>query len=126
MTAEQARQAADALPDTTRAAMQTLAADHGPRARQHLAYQALGEWTPGQRAAIRTLAAASPEVRAQAFGDGDGSKSGFGAPADPAPAPPVEGSTASGPAGSRGANGGTVAKARKPQDQPPTDRGSGS
>jgi hypothetical protein len=126
VTAAQAREAADALPDTTRAAVQTLAADHGPRARQHLAYQALGEWTPGQREAIRTLAAASPEVRAQAFGDGDGSKSGFGAPTDPAPTPVAASSPASGSSDSRGANGATNAQARKPQDQPPADRAGGS
>jgi hypothetical protein len=126
VTPEQASQAADALPETTRAAVQTLAADHGPRARQHLAYQALGEWTPGQREAIRTLAAASPEARAQAFGDGDGSKSGFGTPADPAPAPAGAGSPVSGPSDDRGANGGTKAQARQPQDQPPADRGGGS
>jgi hypothetical protein len=126
VTAAQARQAADALPDTTRAAVQTLAADHGPRARQHLAYQALGEWTPGQREAIRTLAAASPEVRAQAFGDGDGSKAGFGAPADPAPAATAASSPASATTGSSGGNGGTRTQARKPQDQPPADRGGGS
>jgi hypothetical protein len=126
VTAAQARQAADALPDTTRAAVQTLAADHGPRARQHLAYQALGEWTPGQREAIRTLAAASPEVREQAFGDGDGSKSGFGAPADPTPTPAVASSSASATSESRSANGGSRSQARKPQDQPPPDRGGAS
>ena len=64
VSAVQARQALDALPASTRGAVQSLVADHGPRARQHLAYQALGEWTPGQREAIRTLAAGSPEVRA--------------------------------------------------------------
>ena len=46
VSAEQARQALDALPASTRGAVQSLVADHGPRARQHLAYQALGEWTP--------------------------------------------------------------------------------
>ena len=60
VSAEQARQALDALPASTQGAVQSLVADHGPRARQHLAYQALGEWTPDQREAIRTLAAASP------------------------------------------------------------------
>ena len=87
VSAEQARQALDALPASTQGAVQSLVADHGPRARQHLAYQALGEWTPDQREAIRTLAAASPEVRAQAFADGPGSTSGFGESADPKPAP---------------------------------------
>ena len=46
VSAEQARQALDALPASTQGAVQSLVADHGPRARQHLAYQALGEWTP--------------------------------------------------------------------------------
>ena len=86
VSAEQARQALDALPASTQGAVQSLVADHGPRARQHLAYQALGEWTPDQREAIRTLAAASPEVRAQAFAEGPGSTSGFGESADPKPA----------------------------------------
>ena len=72
VSAEQARQALDALPASTQGAVESLVADHGPRARQHLAYQALGEWTPEEREAIRTLAAASPEVRAQAFSDGGG------------------------------------------------------
>ena len=72
VSAEQARHAVDALPVSTQGAVQSLVADHGPRARQHLAYQALGEWTPDQREAIRTLAAASPEVRAQAFAEGPG------------------------------------------------------
>ncbi len=87
VSAEQARQALDALPASTQGAVQSLVADHGPRARQHLAYQALGEWTPDQREAIRTLAAASPEVQAQAFSDGAGSTSGFGESADPIAAP---------------------------------------
>ncbi len=78
VSAEQARQARDALPPATQAAVGSLIADQGPRARQHLAYQALGEWTPQQREAIRTLAAASPEVRAQAFADTGGSTAGFG------------------------------------------------
>ena len=84
VSAGQARQALDALPAPTQGAVQSLVADHGPRARQHLAYQALGEWTPEQREAIRTLAAASPEVRAQAFSDGGDSTAGFGESAEPA------------------------------------------
>ena len=87
VSAEQARHAVDALPVSTQGAVQSLVADHGPRARQHLAYQALGEWTPDQREAIRTLAAASPEVRAQAFADGPASTAGFGENSDPKPAP---------------------------------------
>ena len=69
VSAEQAKSARDALAPATQAAVGSLIADQGPRARQHLAYQALGEWTPQEREAIRTLAAASPEVRAQAFAD---------------------------------------------------------
>ena len=84
VSTEQAKQALDALPARTQGAVESLVADHGPRARQHLAYQALGEWTPEQREAIRTLAAASPEVRAQAFSDGSESTAGFGETAEPA------------------------------------------
>ena len=128
VSAEQARQALDALPASTQGAVQSLVADHGPRARQHLAYQALGEWTPHQREAIRTLAAASPEVRAQAFSDGSGSTSGFGESADPKPTPAGSGAAtaAPSPARSPAGNGGNGTSARKPQDQPPPDRGGGS
>jgi hypothetical protein len=131
VSAEQARQARDALPAPTQGAVGQLIADHGPRVRQHLAYQALGEWAPSEREAIRTLAAASPEVRVQAFSDGTGSTTGFGessepkggrassavgggGPASPTPSakPTVEGS------------GGTAM--RSPQDQPPSTEGSGS
>ena len=101
VSAEQARQALDALPASTQGAVQSLVADHGPRARQHLAYQALGEWTPDQREAIRTLAAASPEVRAQAFSDGSGSMSGFGESADPKPTPAGSGAATPAPAPAR-------------------------
>jgi hypothetical protein len=69
VSGEQAQRARDALPEATQRAVGSLVADHGARASQHLAYQALGEWTPEQREAIRTLAAASPEVREQAFAD---------------------------------------------------------
>ncbi len=131
VSAEQARQAVDALPASTQGAVQSLVADHGPRARQHLAYQAMGEWTPDQREAIRTLAAASPEVRAQAFSDGSGSMSGFGERADPKPTPAGSGAATPAPAPGRsaagnGGNGGNGTSARKPQDQPPPDRGAGS
>jgi hypothetical protein len=125
VAAEHARQALGALPASTQGAVQSLVADHGPRARQHLAYQALGEWTPNEREAIRTLAAASPEVRAQAFSDGGGSTSGFGESADPRAAAgggPGGSSPATAPAGSA-ANG---TRARDPQDQPRPDGGGGS
>ena len=123
VSAEQARHAADALPVLTRGAVQSLVADHGPRARQHLAYQALGEWTPDQREAIRTLAAASPEVRAQAFAESAGSTSGFGESADPKPA---HTQPATVPAGANRADGGKGTRARTPNDQPPANREGGS
>jgi hypothetical protein len=125
VSAEQARQAVDALPASTRGAVQSLVADHGPRARQHLAYQALGEWTPQQREAIRTLAAASPEVRAQAFSDASGSMSGFGESADPKPMPAGSGAATAAPSPARNpaGNGGNGTSARTPHDQPPRERG---
>jgi hypothetical protein len=139
----QAEQARDALPATTRAAVGALVGEHGPRARQHLAYQALGAWTPQQREAIRTLGAATPEVRAQAFSDASPSMAAFGESSEPAPAgapraagaasAPVGGSPAlsgrSGAASSpvvapqavEGGNG--AAKPREAQDQPPSAEG---
>jgi hypothetical protein len=123
VSAEQARQAVDALPVSTQGAVQSLVADHGPRARQHLAYQALGEWTPDQREAIRSLAAASPEVRAQAFADGPASTAGFGENSDPKPAT-VQAATV--PASERRADVANGTQARTPQDQAPPDRGAGS
>ena len=132
---EQARQARDVLPASTQAAVRSLIADHGPRARQHLAYQALGDWTPQEREAIRTLAAATPEVRAQAFADVGSSTPGFGASAEPqaakagvAPAAPTGGSSVT-PSATPSAkpdvsgNGGT--KPRSPQDQPPPGEAGG-
>lgn len=80
-----AEQARDALPSSTQAAVGALVAEHGARARQHLAYQALGSWTSQQREAIRTLAAATPDVRAQAFSDASPSMAGFGASSEPTP-----------------------------------------
>ena len=41
-------------------------------AREHLAYQAMGEWSPEEREALRMLAAASPGVRVQAVSDAFG------------------------------------------------------
>ena len=123
---EQARQALDALPAPTQGAVQSLVADHGPRARQHLAYQALGEWTPEHREAIRTLAAASPEVRAQAFSDGGHSTAGFGESVEPAAervARSGADSAAAPPARSATGNGGNGTPARAPQDQPRPDDG---
>jgi len=131
VSAEQAKSARDSLAPATQAAVGSLVADHGPKARQHLAYQALGEWTPREREAIRTLAAASPELRAQAFAEGGASTAGFGESAEPAAgrafaaggAPPP---TVPPPAAGAGeaSNGGT--RLRSPQDQPRLSDGSGA
>jgi hypothetical protein len=129
VSATQARQALNSLPAPTQAAVQSLVADHGPRARQHLAYQALGEWAPQQREAIRTLAAASPEVRAQAFSDRGHSTAGFGEGVEPAVGR-AAGSGADSPEATpaRGGtgNGGNGTRARAPQDQPRADDGGGT
>ena len=128
VSAEQANSARDSLAAATQAAVGSLIADQGPRARQHLAYQALGEWTPQEREAVRTLAAASPEVRAQAFAEGGGSTTGFGESAEVvagrASTSAAGAAAAPGAAAGEAANGGT--RLRSPQDQPrPTD-GSGA
>jgi hypothetical protein len=112
-------QARDALPATTRAAVGALVAEHGPRARQHLAYQALGAWTPQQREAIRTLAAASHDVRSQAFSDASSSMAGFGASSEPTPPnPSSEAGQASAPSGGSTAQPGRSGAA--PPSPPPT------
>jgi hypothetical protein len=120
-----------------------LVAEHGPRARQHLAYQALGAWTPQQREAIRTLAAASHDVRSQAFTDRSESMAGFGVGSEPTPSNASgEVAQASAPAGGspvrpgrsgaapppavapRPVEGGNRAtKPREAQDQPPSAEG---
>jgi hypothetical protein len=128
VSAEQARHARDALPAITRAAVASLVADQGPRARQHLAYQALGEWTPPERDAIRTLAAASPEVRAQAFSDSAGSTAGFGEGAEPkagrtSAAAGGSGPTPASPAGGANPAGNGGTRVRAPQDQPRSTEG---
>jgi hypothetical protein len=128
VSAEQARRARDALPGATQAAVGTLSADQGSRTRQHLAYQALGEWTPQQREAIRTLAAASPEVRAQAFADAGGSTAGFGESSEPvvagAPAPnPRSASAPAAPTVAPDAPASEGKQMRAPQDQPPSGEG---
>jgi hypothetical protein len=65
----EAVQALGSLPDNTRRGVAGLVREHGAGAREHLAYQALGDWTPQQHEALRTLAAASPDVRARAVTD---------------------------------------------------------
>ena len=68
-SAEQARAALASLPENTQRGVGQLVSEHGAGAREHLAYQALGEWSPEEREALRTLAAANPDVRAQAIDD---------------------------------------------------------
>jgi len=67
VTGQQAAAALATLPAETQRAVAQLAADHGAGAREHLAYQALGEWSAPEREALRTLAAADPDVRQQAI-----------------------------------------------------------
>jgi len=69
VSAEQATAALQALPADTQRGIGQLVSEHGAGAREHLAYQAMGEWSSDEREALRTLAAASPEIRAQALGD---------------------------------------------------------
>jgi hypothetical protein len=88
VSAEQAKAALASLPEDTQHGIGQLVADHGVGAREHLAYQAMGEWSAEEREALRTLAAASPDIRAQAVdealggtshGSGDASGDVFGA-----------------------------------------------
>jgi hypothetical protein len=69
VSAEQARAALQSLPESTQRGIAQLVSDHGAGAREHLAYQAMGEWSPGERDALRTLAGASDDVRSQAIND---------------------------------------------------------
>jgi hypothetical protein len=69
VSVEQARAALAALPAETQRGVGQLVSDHAGGAREHLAYQAMGEWSPREREALRALAAASPDVRAEALGD---------------------------------------------------------
>ena len=128
VSSEQASTARQALSPASRAAVGSLIADHGPRARQHLAYQALGDWTPTEREAMRTLAAATPEVRAQAFGETSESRAGFGESAEAKPTKASSSTTAPpSPLAAPGASSGTGTggvQPRTPQDQPaPSDGG---
>ena len=69
ISAEQARAALASLPENTQRGVGQLVSEHGAGAREHLAYQAMGDWSPEEREALRTLAAANPDVRAQAIDD---------------------------------------------------------
>ena len=103
VTAEEAMAALASLPQDSRRGVGQLVAEHGAGAREHLAYQALGEWSPEERDALRTLTAASPEIRAQAVDDAghrqaDGGGGPVGeTPVDAGPRGPVYGTADSSP-----------------------------
>jgi hypothetical protein len=69
VSGEQARAALASLPKDTQRGIGQLVSEHGAGAREHLAYQAMGEWSPAEREALRTLAAATPDVRAHAVNE---------------------------------------------------------
>ena len=69
VSVEQAKGALQSLSAASQVGAKNLAAEHGQGAQEHYAYQATGEWWPEERDAWRTLAAASPEVRAEALKD---------------------------------------------------------
>ena len=69
VSVEQAKGAVQSLSAASQVGAKNLAAEHGQGAQEHYAYQATGEWWPEERDAWRTLAAASPEVRAEALKD---------------------------------------------------------
>jgi hypothetical protein len=103
VSAEQAKASLRSLPESTQRGIAELVSDHGDGAREHLAYHAMGEWSPQERDALRTLAGASDDVRSEAVKD---------VLADPAigrpPEPPTDGAVASGggPVGQSPAGGG--------------------
>jgi hypothetical protein len=67
VTTGEARAALAALPRDTQEAIGQLASKHGEDARPYLADQATKDgWWPEEREAMRTLTAATPEVRSQA------------------------------------------------------------
>ena len=98
VSGEQARAALASLPGETQRGVGELVSDHGAGAREHLAYQAMGEWSPEEREALRTLAAASPDVRAQAVSDvmGDVANGVDASAAGPPPAGDSDGLAAGG------------------------------
>jgi len=68
VTTGEARAALAALPRDTQQAVGQLASKHGEDARPYLADQATKDgWWPEEREAMRTLTAATPEVRSQAL-----------------------------------------------------------
>ena len=69
VSVDQARQAMQSLPETAQRGLPgVLMAGGSDSGRRELAYRATaGEWSAEQREALRTLAAATPDVRAQAL-----------------------------------------------------------
>jgi hypothetical protein len=122
VSAEQAKAALQSVPESTQRGIAELVSEHGDGAREHLAYQAMGEWSPQERDALRTLAGASDDVRSQAINDVLGD-TGIASTPDP----PSDGAVASGggPVGQSAAGGGgtdrddVVPPARSTQDQQP-------
>jgi hypothetical protein len=136
VSAGEAKAALASLPADTQRGVGQLVAEHGAGAREHLAYQALGEWTPEEREGLRTLAAASPEIRAQAVDDAGHRQADAGggpvgeAPVDAGPRGPVYGTADSSPSqaspppaatGDSGHMSGPIASAR-PDSVPPASR----
>jgi hypothetical protein len=111
VSAEQAKAALAALPADTQRGIGQLVSDHGAGAREHLAYQAMGEWSQQEREALRTLAAAGPNVRAEATSDTPAIRD----QADPPPA---------GVAGDGAASERTRGAVAGPPSTRPSDRGS--
>ena len=129
------------LPPATQAGVANLVADHGAGAREHLAYQATGEWTAGEREALRTLAAATPNVRAEAIsGVLDSSDEHATAQSDPTSATSTQEQSTSGDAGAASGTGappaehehvtlgelGAPVSGGDPIEQPPVENGGGS
>jgi hypothetical protein len=112
VSAEQAKQALRDLPEDTQRGVGQLVSDHGDGAREHLAYQAMGEWTPGEREALRTLAAASPDVRAEAVDDVLSDSGGTN------PTVPTPGTAPSETAAPEQSGGGTASSGRDPSPPP--------
>jgi hypothetical protein len=98
VTAGEARAALAALPSDTQQAVGQLASKHGEDARPYLADQATRDgWWPEEREAMRTLTAATPEVRSEALQEaqadgwitnGPTGSMSDGAGGDPGGAPP--------------------------------------
>jgi hypothetical protein len=111
VSAEQAKAALAALPADTQRGVGQLVSDHGAGAREHLAYQAMGEWSQPEREALRILAAASPDIRAEATSE---------TPVISDQASPPVGDGVAGDAGSSERTRGAVADPRspRPSEQP--------